>query len=289
MALGSSNKGKGAVSAPASASVGGRTDLASGFRKLSEQDVYRGRLIVSSEGLPKRGKTHFALTAPGPIAYQSIDRGVEGMGRKFIGTKTIHIAEYDFRIPLRAEEKGNQQIIDAANRTLEKFEADMQWALAETKSVVWDTATELWEMLMIAEFGKLGEVMPHHYAPLNARFRHWIDQFLESNRNLIMIHKTKDEWKTGANGKPSATGKQTRAGFKGAGYDAHVNIVHDRDFAPTDTDPNMPSGEFIVLVKDCRPNESIAGMVVAGSQGIEPTFAGLAQLVYPDSDPADWK
>lgn len=266
--------------------VSGRT-LVSGFRALNEHDVFRNRMIVSLSAPPKRGKTHFSLTAPAPIYYQAIDKGLEGVGRKFIGQKDIRIAEYNFQIPLRSAEKGSQQIVDAANVVLQKFEADMQVALAEAKSVIWDTATEMWELLMIAEFGKLGEVMPHHYAPLNARFRHWIDMFLDSDKNLIMVHKVKDEWKTNdKTGKPGATGRQVRAGFKGAGYDAHVNVECDRDYATGDTDPNAPSGDFFLRVMDCRANAELAGQSITTPMN---DFAGLGQLVYPDSSAADWE
>lgn len=265
---------------------GGGRSMISGFRALNAHDVFRKRMIISIEGEPKRGKTHFALTAPATIGYQAIDKGLEGVGKKFIGTKDIQVAEYDFQIPLRKEEKESQQIIDAANKVLNQFESDMQRILNEYKTGIWDTATELWELLMIAEFGKLGEVMPHHYAPLNARFRHWIDLFLDSDRNLIMLHKTKDEWKTNDKGKGVQTGRQVRAGFKGAGFDAHVNIVCDRDYAPTDTNPAAPSGEFFLLVKDCRANAEMAGQVIPQHMA---TFQGLGQLVYPDSEAGDWE
>ena len=52
-----------------------------GFAPIKKLD--RTRLIVSVEGLEKRGKTHFAMTAPPPIAYFDMDIGAEGVVNKF--------------------------------------------------------------------------------------------------------------------------------------------------------------------------------------------------------------
>ena len=42
------------------------------------------RLVVRVGGLEKEGKTHFALTAPGPIGAIDMDRGMEGVVEKFL-------------------------------------------------------------------------------------------------------------------------------------------------------------------------------------------------------------
>ena len=43
-------------------------------------------------GAPKVGKSHFALTAPGPIIYFSLEPGLEGVVEKFMETKEVFIA-----------------------------------------------------------------------------------------------------------------------------------------------------------------------------------------------------
>ncbi len=44
----------------------------------------------------------------------------------------------------------------------------------EIKSIVIDTASEAWELVRLARFGKLTQVMPQHYGPVNTEFRDMI-------------------------------------------------------------------------------------------------------------------
>src|ERR1035437_263544 len=48
------------------------------------KEVIPYRLIWRSYGPEKSGKNHFGLPAPGPIAIQSFDIGVEGVVEKFV-------------------------------------------------------------------------------------------------------------------------------------------------------------------------------------------------------------
>ena len=64
-----------------------------GFHKAETIETHK-RLIVSIAALEKCGKTHFALTAPGPIAYFNFDIGVEGVIGKFCKDKSIWVTDY---------------------------------------------------------------------------------------------------------------------------------------------------------------------------------------------------
>jgi hypothetical protein len=52
------------------------------------------RILVGVEALEKEGKTHFALTAPGPLAVFDFDTGMEGVVHKFAGKKKIYVSDY---------------------------------------------------------------------------------------------------------------------------------------------------------------------------------------------------
>ena len=67
-----------------------------GFRKAGA-DAIRHRLIISVDGHEKQGKSHFALTAPQPIALFDVDTGLEGVVEKFEHTKGIYQNTYRFR------------------------------------------------------------------------------------------------------------------------------------------------------------------------------------------------
>jgi hypothetical protein len=255
------------------------------FVRMTESMVYKPRLVVSSAGYQKKGKTHLGFTMPEPIAYFAIDKGEEGVGRKFL-QKDIRMIKYDFDRPTK-ENKGSKQLIEQAHRMMDQFEEDFDYALRNFRSLLFDTGTELYEMLRISEFGKLGEVLPHHYAPVNAKFRDWIRQVLDSDSNLLITHKVKEEW-ANSGGVGSKTGRIVRAGFKEVEFDVHVSIRHDRDWGERDDPkarPEITSGPFFFQVYDCRQNPDVVGQTF-----VQPSneWMDLAMAVYPESDPNDW-
>ena len=121
------------------------------------------RLILSIEALEGVGKTRFTLTAPGPIAFLNFDYGLEGVVERSSYEKAIYVAS------IKLDFQGGKDQIDHAppRRELQKFETNYQTALKQARTIVIDTGTELWELMRLAAFGKLTQVMPHHYAPVN--------------------------------------------------------------------------------------------------------------------------
>lgn len=256
------------------------------FVRMTEEMVYKPRLVVSSAGYQKKGKTHLGFTMPEPIAYFAIDKGEEGVGRKFLD-KDIKIVKYNFERPTK-ENKGSKQIIGQAQQVLDQWEEDFDYALHNFRSLFVDTATELYEILRIAEFGKLGEVLPTSYGPVNARFRDWIRQVLDSDSNLLLTHKVKEEWDNKGGGVGQKTGRVIRAGFKEVEFDVHVSIRHDRDWGERDDPkarPEITSGPFFFQVYDCRQNPDVVGQMFVQPDN---SWMDLAMAVYPDSDPNDW-
>lgn len=251
------------------------------FRPLSDSDVFKPRLIISASAKQKVGKTHFGLTMPDPIAYFQFENGLEGVGSKpEFRRKKIDKVAFDWTRPTAAN-KGSDRVIGQAQRASDKFQVHWSHAIDNYRSVIMDTATHIWEMFRIAKFGKLGEVMPHHYAPVNAEFRSFIDQAMASSVNLLLIHRVKEEYRDN-----KATGRMVRDGYKGAEYDAQVCIGMDRDFGPNDTDPyKPPTGPFYFQVYDCRQNPDLVGQTFVQPDN---TFMDLAVAVYPDQDPKVW-
>lgn len=251
------------------------------FWPLQESDVFKPRLIISATAKQKVGKTHFGLTMPEPIAYFQFENGLEGVGCKpEFKSKRIDKVAFDWERPTKAT-KGSKRVIEQAQKASDKFQLHWDHAVRNYRSVIMDTTTHIWEMFRIAEFGKVGEVMPHHYAPVNAEFRSFIDAAMSSSINLLMIHRVKDEYK---DNKP--TGRLVRDGYKGAEYDAQVCIWMDRDFGPKDTDPTKPpSGLFYFQVHDCRQNPDLVGQTFVQPDN---TFIDLAVSVYPEIDPGVW-
>jgi hypothetical protein len=204
------------------------------------------RLVASISGLEKQGKTHFALTAPDPIAIFNLDIGMEGVANKF-RAQGKEIAVYDTIIP----------VADEAEKEWEKLEK-AYWAVLKDKwvrTVVLDTATEIWELLRLARFGKLTQVMPYHYGPVNAEYRKLIKAAYDTDKNLILLHKMKPKY---VNDKRTA--EYERAGFGDTGFLVQVNAQVYRDLP----DEGETNPAFNLYVKDCRQNAELVGMELAG-------------------------
>jgi AAA domain len=246
------------------------------------------RLVVAIDGLEKQGKSKFALTAPGPIAYQNLDIGTEGVIETVQAEKVIWLAEYGI-----TTEKGDDQhtLMAKAIPEWEKFAADFKQVVIPglkagvIKTVVWDTATEVWELLRLARLGKLTQVMPHNYVALNSEFQSLVRQVYDTPGNMVLLHKLKAQWVDSPSGKGTKTGNYERAGFSGTGFLTQVNATVWRERTADDGPLSGPSGPFHLTVRDARQNPMLAGLDLVDGMANFPT---LGSFVYPDTDIESW-
>lgn len=234
------------------------------------------RLIVSASAKEKCGKTHFALgTTPEPVALIDFDLGTEGVVHKFANRRIIH-KNFSTR---RQKELSGEKYTQA--------EMEQEWTeirstiltmirLPFIRTLVIDTATEMWEAARLSEFGKLDQVKSHHYGPVNREFRDIIQAvYSRKDLNALFLHKVKKEY---VNDK--TTGKWERAGFGDMPFLVQVNIEHYKD----NTDDQGP--KFGIRVVNCRQNPELDGEELEGEWC---SFAKLGQLALPNSKPGDWK
>ena len=227
------------------------------------------RLIASLEGHEKAGKTHIALTAPAPILFFNIDVGTEGVVEKFqTGTKDIaakQVFVYDVRF---SKALGVQVQADYATIWQDlKVKLAKAWSMG-AGTVVIDTASEAHELSRLAAFGKLTQVLPHHYGPVNAEWRELIRLAYDSPMNTILIHKLKVKYVN-----EQRTNQYEVKGFGETGYLVQANLVAMRE----DEEGVMP--KWGLRVRDCRQNPSLNG-----SEFWQPpmnNFEFLLKLVHP--------
>lgn len=235
------------------------------------------RLIVSSSAKEKTGKTHFSIaTTPEPIAFIDFDVGTEGVIEKFPRRKMIHK-----KFQIRKEKM-------LAGDRYTQADAEADWTAVQEviracvrskaiKTLVVDTATELWEVARLSEFGKLDQVKSHHYGPVNAEFRNIIQApYMRSDINVIYTHKVKKEYKN-----DTWKGGYERAGFGDMPFLAQVNIEHYRVSEMEDEDR-----PFAIKIINCRQNADMEGEELIGPMC---TFANLGRMVFPGSSKEDWK
>jgi len=225
------------------------------------------RLVISVEGREKTGKSHFGLTAPGPIVYLNVDIGTEGVVGKF-QDKGKQVYLYDIRIPREANANVWQALwTDFKYRVRKVYELN-------AGSVIWDTASEMYELARLAHFGRLTEVKPSDYAVVNNEWRDVLRIAYDSMMNTIFVHKTKAVWRvvptSGGRSSLTKTNEFEMSGYSDMGYLVQVNLVMYRE----DTD-NGP--EFSAYIKDCRQNPYVAGQVLRGPMC---NFEFLLSLVH---------
>jgi len=240
--------------------------IGAGFSPGKEVTI-KPRIVVSISGLEKCGKSHFALTAPGPIAFFSIDTGEEGVLNKFTKTKDVWIKEIAM---------ADEDHVEASVKELDEFKKSYYFTLhsKDVRTIIVDTATELWEILRLARFGRLTQVMPYQYGPVNKEYRMLIREAYKYDKNIILLHKMKAAY---VNDKK--TGDYERAGFADTGFLVQVNAQVYR-YARED------GGDFAIYIKDCRQNPDLAGEELVGPMCNFPT---LASLVLPDVPASAWE
>lgn len=240
-----------------------------GFKPLA--GTIHPRLIIALSALHKHGKTHFGLTAPGPIGFFNIDGGEEGVVDKFVGSKEIH----DFKMAVPT----GDDMQDKARDMWDGFIPAFDYALDNFRSVVIDTASELWEILRMARFGKLSEILPYQYTPVNAEFRELFYRAKAAvGTNLILLHRMKAEYV-----KNVATGDYVPSWFNKTPYEAQV-VAHMNRYEK-DPDEGIKQTEFRVYIDDCRHQPAMNQMELPMAMSSFPT---LAQMVIPTSKPEDW-
>lgn len=240
-------------------------------------------MILSIEGDFGTGKTELALTAPGPIAFFKLDLNADFTLAQWATRKKIYKTE----IAIPKPDDPNAQ--DLAVAAWKQFQSDYARALASSdiRTVVWDTATEVWELCRLAVFGKLSNVPPHFYIQANNGFRSLIKAAYDSNTNLVMVHRLKDQWENyqAQDGREKAkkTGRKERAGFGDLGFACQVMVQTYFD----NEDKDSP---FCLKVLKCTQNPLLTGRIYGEIPGMRMNvFPVLAADVFPGTDfEKDW-
>ena len=260
-----------------------------GFEEASGE--VKHRMIISAEGQEGTGKSHLACTAPGPLGYIDFDIGSEGVIEKFkkglegLDRKDIYISTH--RIPMiskaakhadaETKKKLTQSAAKVAEPIWEKVVNDYCKALERFRTVIVDTGTEMHELIRLARLGKLTEVLPEHYGPVNAEFRDLVRLAYEGDANVIFLHKMKEEWLKGKGEKrANFTGNYIRAGFNGMAYLMQINLK---------TLWTKEDG-FTIEVTKCRQQADLRGEILEDPFN---TIPMIAQMVFPGTSAEDWE
>jgi len=226
------------------------------------------RLVISLEGKTGTGKTDFSLRTPTtPLIYFDVDVGTEGVVNKFqeMGKQVLI---YPVRVPREANKAlWSQMWTDFRMRATKVYNL-------KSGTVIWDTASELYELCRLNHFGKLTEVKPSDYAVVNNEWREVLRIAYDSPLNTIFIHKVKPVWGviSSSSGRSSLgkTKEVELVGFSEMEYMTQVNIVMDCRY-----EDDVPV--FSAYIKKCRHNPNIVGTLLEGPLC---SFETLLDLVH---------
>lgn len=226
------------------------------------------RVVMASAALQKRGKTTWGFTLPKPLAYLQLDANYEhalAKARKQYKKDDIRHLKY-FADP-RGDIRANNQA------QFERLVRDFDYCVSNFRSVLIDTASELMDVRKLAEYGRTTQIPQIYYGPIYADFRWLVKRALDSNCNVLFIHRLKDEWKNG-----DRTGDYVMEGWKGVQFDAQLYVEHHRD----------AEGTFVTNILECAQDAMLMGMTLSSADD-ENDFPTLATRIYPDTAREDWE
>lgn len=236
------------------------------------------RIIGASFGEVGTRKTSFWLEGPGPVFVQSLDRGLEGVVQRYQETKDIYFKEYSWSPGQFGDNEDEAQA--AAIELRDSIIADLELALPNIRTGLWDKETNIWELFRYAEFGAPNDA-PRNYPKLNQRYRHYVNLPKDYDCNFGFIQSMKDKWASKVNKTSGVTqgvntGLRERQGFGELDELVHVDLRH-----------RFENGTFYIDVGKSRgPGASdIQGETLEGAT----TFSDFAMLVFPETTEENWK
>lgn len=242
----------------------------------------RRRLLVATDGLPKTGKTRFALTAPKDLLWVNTDESGEEGVMELLNVPGVHPLD---AVLTESDKHGKGQ--SKAADIVAKFRAAYFPFLSKLRTVVIDSWSDFVDLGLVATKGSVDNSLfarPEVYKWM----REIVRAAAREGVNLILTHRLKDEWKDVPD--PKNPGKtvgikvgimSARVGFAETKYMVHVNGRH---WKSADLKVKSPD-KFNFTIEDCRQNTDIEGETLNGSMCDFPT---LGMMVFPDSEEEDW-
>ncbi len=203
-------------------------------------------------GVEGTGKTRFAATAPGPIGLLALDKKSKRTFMEVAGALGTQVLVNDK--PLMSDSKAIEMAMatDDAKGVAEikqaydaAVAAVLKLAMAyakhpEIRTIVVDTASQLFDWILFKHFGRRNQIQPVSRAGPNQEMIDFVNTL--RSKNLVLIHRSKEIWKpTGATdgkGNPirEPSGKFEADGFKNIGGFLTANIELTSKKVATDLD-----------------------------------------------------
>lgn len=237
----------------------------------------RTKLDLVVEALDGAGKTFFGLTGPGPVALHDFENGLhralQGFPSDRLEKLELYPFEYDFPRTLRLPGSDmTKALAEVSGPIWDQFVINSRAAVEKCRTNVVDTGGAVWELLRMARLGKLTQVMPINYMPVNLEFKELLQVLHRSPANNIWLHRLKPLYENDK----QVPGKFDRAGYGDMAFevDAVLRLTYDE-----------MDGLRLRFGK-CA-NRALTGTVVTGQENI--SFPKIAAMIYPNVDKKNWE
>jgi hypothetical protein len=248
------------------------------------------RLLLGMDGARDSGKSEFALSAPGPLAWLCLDRGMDGVLDNPNPPKTrgTNFAIKVVQVPL-ATQMSQPQYVEYWRAFYNEYKAILD--NPDVRTLFLDGDSDSWELQRLAEFGRLSKVPPNLYDNVNAARRamyaraHDSGKIIIASNRIRKVYVDKTNPITGAietNAQGNAVrvwnGDYERQGFGDQDYLFGIqlrNMKRDGKNGP----------EWGIQIRECKADSSLKGMELWGE---DCNFASLVQAVYPHIPLKQW-
>lgn len=264
---------------------------------LDDEGAPAESLVLSVRGLEGTGKSFLAGQGPNEIAYFSVDAGVDRVIAPLRAAgRLIHLGAYEYMLPspvLERDENDYDKVAKHVMGYLRKFRQTWHAAIAEprVRTMVQDSCSEIWQMYLLANFGKLEQNERTAYGPINSAFMGDIKAAKRAGKVVVLIHQMKARYADKLN---ERTGKVRSEEVKGE-YDrqgmSKINYVYDVEVEARYLKATPARGKiagdparFEVEVLLNKLDMTTNGLVFDS-----PSFAELATALKPSTDPAWWE
>lgn len=233
-------------------------------------------LLAASEGEAGTGKTHFWMTAPGPIWVAAFDAwGTRRIDPAILKGKDIRIARYPFD-PTSFKTQADMQ--RAATILWNTFIADYLLALKKARTIIWDREDMVYKVQRYSLLGGT-KAAPKEYEDLYTEYVGLIQAANQAGVNLGLLRGYKDKWISKFDTQKQKmvghnTGDRVPEGMGKVPDHVDITLHHRWDDA---------SRSYMVRLGKFTNKEE------RGKEYPDLTFTDMALLAYPETTLEDWE
>lgn len=246
---------------------------------------------MSLDALDKEGKTHYALiTTPTPVRVISNDTGTEMVAQKArkLG-RDVKVMYLDMPEPDPRVVTAKDVDVEDLTQWRKEWDRARSAVLAigrdrTVKTLVIDTAGKLWNLCLLAHFGKMKKIPQHLREEPNSAFYKMLWDLYKSREdlNIILLHLLKKRYSPNSKGDMEWDGGYERSGWNQIGAYADVAIRSGWDSRRNPITQQVMG--FYTEVQAEKATRWGSGLSGKRWYGEENTFWNLGMELFPETE-----